>query len=91
MRQARYNDKIEVLLQKKGVIYASDFIEVCEGMPAPSVYSKIRKLTESGKITVVGKGKYIAVNKLKYSPDILKMYGSRFLMSSGTNWIWRNS
>jgi len=70
MRQARYNDKIETLLQKKGVILASDFFEVCEGMPAPSVYSKIRKLIDNGKITVVGKGKYMAVNKLKYCPVI---------------------
>ena len=40
-----------------------DFVRACPGMPMPSVYSKIRALVVSGRISRSGRGTYIPTRK----------------------------
>lgn len=54
----------------KDTVTTADFFSAYPGVPAPTVYSKIRKLVKAGKIQVIGKGVYTTVPKVKYRPDI---------------------
>lgn len=60
-------------LLTKDILKTGDFFEAFPGLPAPTVYSKIRKLVKEGKINVVGKGIYSTVPKLEYHPVITPM------------------
>lgn len=70
MRNGGNHIAIQALLERDGVLSAGDFISACPGLPAQTVYSKIRSLIGSGKLSQVGKGKYVSVHKPAYQPDI---------------------
>ena len=67
MRQSQYEIEIEALLAEKVFIGIEDIISVCPGIPMPTIYSKVRKLVGEGKLSVMGKGKYVSAPKVKYS------------------------
>lgn len=70
MRNGSYHTAIQALLEHDDVLSASDFMSACPGVPAQTVYSKIRSLVGSGKLSPVGKGKYICIHKPAYQPMI---------------------
>ena len=63
MKYPRYEEEINALLQKEGEICIRDFIDVFGDMPMPSLYARIRGMVEDGMLSVVGKGRYLAVKK----------------------------
>ena len=67
MRTAQLGKAAEKLLVKNDVITVADFAAVWPGMPMPSVYSRIRALQQSGRLSQVGKGKYQAIHKPVFS------------------------
>ena len=67
MRTAQLGKEAEDLLVKNDVISVADFVAVWPGMPMPSVYSRIRALLQSGRLSQVGKGKYQAIHKPAFS------------------------
>lgn len=64
MRPARYEKEIENLLAEKEFLGIEDFVSVCPGMPMPTIYSKVRKLQSEGRLSILGKGKYLSSPKL---------------------------
>ena len=57
-------------LLKKDIVTTADFFAAYPGVPAPTVYSKIRKLVKTGALQVIGKGRYTTIPKLRYKPEI---------------------
>lgn len=70
MRTAKYHKEIEVLLNEGRELTTEDFVRACPGMPMPSVYSRIRGLVASGKLTRTGQGRYLPVHKPPYPYSI---------------------
>ena len=70
MKNGSYHTAIQDLLDRDEVLTVSDFVVACPGLPAPTVYSKIRALTQSGKLSPIGKGQYLSVHKPQYQPEI---------------------
>ena len=70
MKYPRYTKELAALLQRDEVLTVEDFMGVFEQMPMPSVYARIRSLVLEGKLSVVGKGRYLAVPKPKYHVEI---------------------
>ena len=66
MRTARYHEEVTALLNEGRELTTTDFIQACPGMPMPSVYSRIRGLVTSGKLTRTGQGRYLPVHKPAY-------------------------
>ena len=66
MKSAKYSKEVDALLAGGKAISTTDFMEACPGMPAPSVYSKIRKLITMGRISRIGQGLYLPVHKPSY-------------------------
>ena len=66
MRTAKYHKEIEALLNEGRELTTEDFVRACPGMPMPSVYSRIRGLVVSGKLTRTGQGRYLPVHKPSY-------------------------
>lgn len=50
--------KLEILLDGKSEMTTSDFFRLFPGVPTQTVYSRIRRLIDSGRLEAVGKGKY---------------------------------
>lgn len=70
MRTAKYHKEIEALLNEGRELTTEDFVRACPGMPMPSVYSRIRGLVASGKLTRTGQGRYLPVHKPPYPYSI---------------------
>ena len=70
MRTAKYHKEIEALLNEGRELTTEDFVRACPGMPMPSVYSRIRGLVVSGKLTRTGQGRYLPVHKPSYPYSI---------------------
>ena len=70
MRTAKYHKEIEALLYEGRELTTEDFVRACPGMPMPSVYSRIRGLVVSGKLTRIGQGRYLPVHKPSYPYSI---------------------
>ena len=70
MKYPTYDTEIAALLKREGVLGVQDFVGIFKGMPMASVYARIRSLVVDGKLTVVGKGRYLAVPKPKYQVEI---------------------
>jgi hypothetical protein len=70
MRTAKYHKEIEALLNEGRELTTEDFVRACPGMPMPSVYSRIRGLVVSGKLTRTGQGRYFPVHKPSYPYSI---------------------
>lgn len=70
MRNGSHHTAIQELLARNDVLSVSDFMSVCPGLPAQTVYSKIRVLTKQGKLSPIGKGRYLSVHKPLYLPEI---------------------
>lgn len=66
MRTAQYQKDVEALLKEGRVLSTEDFVMACPGLAMPSVYSKIRSLVESGRLSRIGQGKYLPVHKPPY-------------------------
>lgn len=63
MRTVQLGKEAEALLAKDGIITVADFASAWPGMPMPSVYSRIRALLLSGRLSQAGKGRYQAIHK----------------------------
>jgi len=70
MRTAKENERINQLLAQGRELSVADFTEVLEGMPMASVYTRIRSLCESGRLSRMGRGKYLPVHKPVYREEI---------------------
>ena len=70
MRVAKYEKEVERLLRENTFVSVEDIAAACPGMPMPTVYSRVNKLLKERKLSVAGKGKYVAAPKLTYLPDI---------------------
>lgn len=70
MKYPRYEKEIAALLAQDGEITVRDFAGVMAGVPRTSVYARIRGLVLEGKLSVVGKGRYVSVPKPAYRPEI---------------------
>lgn len=66
MRTAQYQKDVEALLKEGRVLSTEDFVMACPGLAMPSVYSRIRSLVESGRLSRIGQGKYLPVHKPPY-------------------------
>ena len=66
MRVAQYETEVDALLKERVFIQVEDIVRVCPGMPMPTVYSRINKLLREGKISAIGKGKYITAPKVSH-------------------------
>lgn len=66
MRTASHNKAIEELLREERILTTDDFRKSCPGLSNPAVYSRIRNLVASGRLSRVGQGKYISVSKPAY-------------------------
>lgn len=75
MRNGSNHTAIQDLLVRNDVLSVPDFMSACPGLPAQTVYSKIRALTRQGKLSPIGKGRYLSVHKPVYLPVI-------------TTWMW---
>lgn len=51
------------MLNRHDILSVEDFKNCCPGAPMPTVYSKIRALVQEGKLSVVGRGEYLAMRK----------------------------
>ena len=63
MKEASHHNEIEKLLLEGRELSTADFMNVCQGMPVASVYSRIRSLVVAGRITRSGRGLYVPVPK----------------------------
>lgn len=70
MRNGNDHIAIQTLLERPDILTVADFYEACPGIPAPTVYSKIRALVQSGKLSPVGKGRYLSIHKPVYQPVV---------------------
>ena len=70
MRTASHHTAVQALLEREDILTAEDFFSACPGLPSPTVYSKIRSLVQSGRLSAVGKGQYLSVHKPVYQPEI---------------------
>ena len=66
MRTSKHHKAIEALLREERVLTTEDFRKSCPGLSKPSVYSRIRSLVTSGRLSRIGQGKYIPVSKPSY-------------------------
>ena len=66
MRKPQHTESITALLKENRILEVNDFMAACPGMPAASVYSKIRSLVASGQLSGVGRGRYLAIRKPEY-------------------------
>ena len=67
MRKAHIEQDAEALLAKDGILSVADFALAWPDMPLASVYTRIRSLQQSGRLSQVGRGKYQAIQKPAYS------------------------
>lgn len=67
MKYPKYENEIDALLESGKTLTVKDFLQVFGNMPMPSVYARIRHLVEGGRLSVVGKGQYLAAAKPDYS------------------------
>lgn len=70
MRTGSNHIAIQTLLDRDDILTVSDFVTACPDLPASTVYSKIRALTLSGKLSPVGKGQYLSIHKPVFQPEI---------------------
>lgn len=61
-----YHKGVEALLKEGRILFTEDFVMACPGLAMPSVYSRIRSLVESGRLSRIGQGKYLPVHKPPY-------------------------
>lgn len=70
MKYPKYEKEIGELLAREGEIGVQDFVGIFGDMPMPSVYARIRGLVQEGKLSVVGKGRYVGIPKPAYRVEI---------------------
>ena len=66
MRKPMYHKGVEALLKEGRILFTEDFVMACPGLAKPSVYSRIRSLVESGRLSRIGQGKYLPSHKPSY-------------------------
>ena len=66
MRSTGIEKEMAGLLAQGKPLLVADFMGVCPGVPAATVYSRIRGLLQAGIISQTGRGRYVAVHKPKY-------------------------
>lgn len=66
MAQGQYSEQIEALLEGRSEVTAKDFFAAMPGIPAQTVYSRIRSLERAGRIYAGGHGVYRVGSKMKY-------------------------
>ena len=70
MRTGSHHTAIQELLARNEVLSVTDFMSACPGLSAQTVYSKIRALTRQGRLSPIGKGRYLSVHKPVYQAKI---------------------
>ena len=66
MRVAKYEKEVLEVLDNKVFVTVEDISAACHDMPMPSVYSRVNKLLKEGKLSVIGKGKYVSAPKTSF-------------------------
>lgn len=66
MRNPENQKEITELLRNGKELTAADFFAACPGIPAATVYSRIRALLQRGELTQTGRGRYISIRKPTY-------------------------
>lgn len=70
MRSVGVEKEMTGLLAQGRVLSVADFMGACPGVPAATVYSRIRGLLQAGVISQTGRGLYVAVRKPKYAVPV---------------------
>ena len=70
MRTGKFNKEVQELLLQDKVLTVADFVAVCPGLPAATVYSKIRALVQDGRLSAIGRGQYVSIPKPAYHPVV---------------------
>ena len=70
MRKPGFDKEIIALLESDKELTVSDFFAACPGVPAATVYSKIRSLSQRGMLSQTGHGRYLAVRKPRYEVPV---------------------
>lgn len=70
MKYPQHKQEIEQLLTQERPLTVKDFSGILTEMPIGSVYARIRELTEEGRLSNIGKGKYVSVHKPEFKPVI---------------------
>ena len=70
MKTGKFNKEIQELLLQDKVLAVADFAAVCPGLPAATVYSKIRALVRDGRLVTIGRGLYTSTPKPEYHPTV---------------------
>ncbi|MBQ6179641.1 MAG: helix-turn-helix transcriptional regulator, partial [Bacteroidales bacterium] len=70
MKDRDNTNRIEELLNRNEELTAAVFFRAFPGDPSPTVYSKIRALVQSGELSRVGKGRYVAVRKPAFKVEV---------------------
>lgn len=69
MRRPQYEHEVALLLKSDKELSVEDFMKACPGMPTSSVYTRIRSLVKTGRLSTVGTGRYRPVHKpIHYVP-----------------------
>lgn len=66
MRVSDYKEDCTALLDRKGVLTVEDFMALWPGVPAPTVYSRIRSLQRDGTLSQAGRGEYLPAHKVRF-------------------------
>lgn len=70
MKYPQHKQEIEQLLMQDGPLTIRDFSSVLKESPMVSVYARVRELVEGGRLSCIGKGKYLPVHKPEYRPVV---------------------
>lgn len=70
MKYTKDDQLLAALLERDDILSVKDFMDAFGDIPMGSVYARIRQMTQSGALSVVGKGKYLATAKPAYRTEV---------------------
>ncbi len=72
MKAVQFEQEISVLLKQDRILTVADFVKIWPGTTMPTIYSRIRSLLQSQRLTEVGRGKYLAIHKPEFRIPVTK-------------------
>ncbi len=70
MKYPKDDQLLAALLERDDILSVKDFMDAFGDIPIGSVYARIRQMTQSRALSVVGKGKYLATAKPAYRTEV---------------------
>lgn len=70
MKYPKQEIELSALLGSGRELSVRDFIDLYGSVPMVTVYARIRKLVKDGRLSVIGKGRYLPLSKPEYRVDI---------------------